>query len=142
MFFCFCHPCRCSQGQSSVASSILPPDDLLIVNEERSSQVLIASCSMDGTVRLYDPYGEVIKVISVEKRFFSFVTVMNSEEYPLLVTNCRVLCPKFSPSALKYVLYRTVCQAASTLSGEVFVWSLESPYSCLHVFDDHTDEVR
>ena len=47
--------------------------------------VMIASCSMDGTVRLYDPYGDVIQVLSIEKMFFSFVTVMPSTEYPLLV---------------------------------------------------------
>jgi WD40 repeat protein len=83
--------------------------------EGQTGRVIIASCSMDGTVRLYDPYGEVIKVILVEKTFFSFVTVMNSVEFPLL--------------------------AASTLSGHVYVWRLEEPFPCLHVFEDHTDEV-
>jgi WD40 repeat protein len=102
------------QGRSSITGSHYP-EEMLPVPEENGNAVLIASCSMDGTVRLYDPYGDVIKVILVEKKFFSFVTVMNSAEFPLL--------------------------AASTLSGMVFVWSLEAPYPCLHVFEAHTDEV-
>jgi WD40 repeat protein len=92
------------------------PEELLIPEEENPDRVVLVSASMDGTVRLYSPDGDSLHVLAVEKVFFSFVTVMNSSEFPLM--------------------------AASTLSGQVYVWGLEDPYPCLHVFSDHTDEVR
>lgn len=102
---------------SSVNTSTEQPKDLHFgTNASGDDRVLIVSCSMDGTVRLYDPDGEVVKVISVEKKMFSFVSVLNDDE-------CAVM-------------------AASTMSGHVYVWSLHEPYSCLHVFADHSDEVR
>ena len=105
---------RTPQGRSRQSRSSYA-HDIEIVKEEDLPNVLIASCSMDGSVRLYDPYGEIIEVIRVDKVFFSFVTMLNSRDFPLL--------------------------AASTLSGAVYVWSLIQPYTLLHMFKDHTDEV-